>query len=54
VAHVLLLDLMVVLTPEMYLRSTTESDFGPSSFGTSGLLTFVGGENSRSKSPGVT
>jgi hypothetical protein len=30
VAHVLLLDLTVVLTPEMYLRSTTESDFIPS------------------------
>jgi hypothetical protein len=27
VAHVLLLDLTVVLTPKMYLRSTAESDF---------------------------
>jgi hypothetical protein len=44
IRSVLLLDLTVVLTPEMYLRSTAESDFGPSSFGTSGLLTFVGDE----------
>jgi hypothetical protein len=33
IRSVLLLDLTVVLTPEMYLRSTTESDFGPSSLG---------------------
>lgn len=37
-AHVLLSDVTVVLTPEMYLRSTAESDFEPSSFGTSELL----------------
>jgi hypothetical protein len=46
VAHVLLLDLKIFLTPEMYLRLTTESDFETLSFGTLGLLTFVGGETS--------
>jgi hypothetical protein len=45
VAHVHLLDLMVRIVSEGYLRSTTESDFRTSSFGTSRLLTFLGGEN---------
>jgi hypothetical protein len=44
VAHVLLLDLTFVLNPEMYLISMVESDFSTSSFETSRLLTFVGGE----------
>jgi hypothetical protein len=52
-AHVLILDIMVVLTPAMYLKSMAESDFEPSSFGTSGLLTFLGSKSSRRKSPSV-
>jgi hypothetical protein len=44
VTHVHLLDLMVRIVSEEYLRSMDESDFVSSSFETSGLLTFLGGE----------
>jgi hypothetical protein len=36
VARVLLLNLMVIITPEMYLRSMIESEFGTLDFGTLG------------------
>jgi hypothetical protein len=41
-------------SPRIPLDLMVESDFGPSSFRTSGLLTFVGDETPRSKSLGVT
>jgi hypothetical protein len=42
--HIYLLDIMVIIVSEEYLRSMFESDFGTSSFRTSGLFTFLGGE----------